>query len=193
MHRIWIDFETSGLDEKTCGLTQIAFIIEDDNGKVLDMGDFNIRPFEGADIQPTALKVTNKTYDEVMSYEDEGVVLEMFLTILEKHIDKTNRDQNFTVAAYNAQFDIKFLAEWMSRHNKNFFHYFNYHSIDPLALLRILRWENEVNLPSLKLSVVYKALFDEEFDAHDAIADILATKKVYAVLADTYLKLPRSK
>ena len=193
MHRIWLDFETSGLDEKRCGLTQLAFIIEDFDGNVLDMGNFDIKPFEGAEVQPKALEVTGKTYDQVMSFEDEAVVLKLFLEILEKHIDPKIKDQNFTVAAYNAQFDIKFLAEWLARNGKNFFHYFNYHSVDPLALLRILRWENEVNLSSLKLSTVYKAVFDKEFDAHDALADILATKILYNFLKDNYLTLPRSK
>ena len=191
MHKVWLDFETSGLDNKTCGLTQLAFIIEDEDGKVLDMGDFDIRPFEGADIQATALHVTNKTYDQVMGFEDETVVLKMFLEILKKHIDPKVRDQNFTVAAYNSQFDVGFLSAWMERNGKNYFHYFNYHSVDPLALLRILRWEHEVNLPSLKLRAVYKAIFNEDFDAHNALEDILATKKVYDYLKTRYLNLPR--
>lgn len=191
MHKIWLDFETSGLDDKLCGITQLAFIIENEDGDVLDMGNYNIKPFEGALIQATALEVTGKTYDQVMSFENEAVVLEAFLFILEKHINPKMRDQNFTVAAYNSQFDVKFLSAWLERNGKNYFHYFNYHSVDPLALLRILRWENEVNLPSLKLSKVYKAIFDKEFDAHDALADILATKQVYYYLKDTYLTFPR--
>jgi len=192
MFRIWLDFETGGLDAKTCGLTQLAFLTVDEQGEVLDMGNFDIKPFEGSEVSPTALKVTNKTYDEVMGYEDEGIVLQLFLEILEKHINKMSRDENFTVGAYNGQFDVQFLAAWMERHNKKFFNYFNYHVNDPLALVRVLRWEGKVNIPSLKLSEVYKALFNEEFDAHDALADILATKRVHDRLVKDYLCLGTS-
>ena len=52
--------------------------------------------------------------------------------------------------------------------------------------MRILRFEGKTNLDSLKLSSVYKAIFDEEFDAHDALADILATRKIYTYLLNYY-------
>lgn len=185
--KIWLDFETSGLDEKTCGITQLAFMILGEDGEVLDMGNYDIKPFEGAEIQPTALQVTGKTYDQIMGFEDEAVVLEHFLSIVLKHISKTNKDDNFTIGAYNAQFDVKFLAAWLERNKKNFFHYFNYHTNDPLAMLRILRWQGYVNIPSLKLSAAYKAVFDREFDAHDALADIMATRELYEFLIDNYI------
>jgi len=191
IHRLWIDFETGGLNPLTCGLTQLAFIIEDKDGKVLDMGDFNIKPYEGSEVSATALKVTGKTYDEVMAYEDESEVLELFLSILAKHIDPMNYNVNFTIAGYNVAFDISFLEAWMARHNKKFFSYFNYHSVDPLAVMRILRFEEETNISSLRLLNVYKAIFDKEFDAHDAIADISATREIYYYLLANHVTLKR--
>lgn len=191
INRVWLDFETTGLEADKCGLTQLAFIIEDETGKVLEMGNFNIRPFEGCDIQRKALEITGKTYDEIMGYEDEAVVLDFFLKALAKHINPMSYDENFTIGAYNGHFDIQFLDAWMKRHNKKFFSYFNYHLVDPLAILRILRFENEVNLSSLKLAVVYEAIFDKTFDAHDAIADILATKEIYHYLLQNHIDFKR--
>jgi DNA polymerase III alpha subunit (gram-positive type) len=189
--RLWIDFETTGLDPAECGLTQLAYIIEDHEGKILDMGDFNIKPFEGAEISRKALEVTGKTYEEIFEYEEEGIVLDLFLEVLTKHINPLSRDENFTIAGYNVQFDMRFLDEWMQRHNKKFFSYFNYHTVDPLAIMRILRFEEETNLPSLKLSSVYKAIFEKDFDAHNAIADILATKDIYYYLLEHHFTLKR--
>ena len=141
MFRIWMDFETGGLDAQTCGLTQMAYIIEDSNRQIAEEGVYNIRPFEGSTVDPKALQVTNKTWDQVMSFPDEGEVLADFLSKLGGHIDKFNYDQNFTVGAYNANFDMGFLSAWMDRHNKKFYNYFNYHAVDPLALGSMVRFE----------------------------------------------------
>ena len=196
--RIWLDFETTGVPDinrgvhiENIGLTQLAFVIEDEDGKVLEMGDYNICPFEGCDVQRKALEITGKNYDEIFTYEDEATVLKHFLAVVEKHINKMSYEENFTIGAYNGNFDIQFLDAWMKRHNKKFFSYFNYHMVDPLALLRILRFEKENNLESQKLSVVYKEVFGKEFDAHDAVADILATRELYYFLTENYINFQR--
>ncbi len=188
MKKIWIDFETSGLNPQTCGITQMAYLIEAEDGTIIDEGEFNIKPFEGAEIQSEALKITGKTYDEVMAYPDEKDVLEEFLGQLRLYVDKMNKEDNLTIGAYNASFDIDFLRAWIDRYHRNFFTYFNYHACDPLALLRILRWEGKVNLQSLKLKTVYEAIFNKELKAHDASADIRATYEVYQFLRKEYLK-----
>ncbi len=191
IRKLWLDFETGGLDPAVNGLTQMAFIIEGEDGQILDAGDFNIKPFEGSVVEPAALKVTGKNYDDVMGYEDEAVVLKLFLEILKKHINPLSYDENFTVAGYNVAFDIGFLDAWMVRCNKKFFTYFNYHSVDPLAIMRILRFEGETNLKSLKLSSVYEAIFNETFNAHDALADITATREIYKFLLENHFQLKR--
>ena len=191
MRRIYLDFETTGLDPVACGLTQMAIIIEDDDREIKEMYNFNIKPFEGAEISKKALEVTNKSYDEIMTYPDERDVLIQFLAILDKHFDRTSRDDNWTICAYNGRFDVDFLSAWMERYAKNFFTYFNYHVVDPLALLRIMRFEEETNMNSLKLGLVYKEVFDETFDAHDAMADIIATRRLYLWLVENYLNFKR--
>jgi len=187
INRLHIDFETGGINPAVNGLTQLAFIIEDADGKVLDMGNFNIKPFEGSVVEPAALKVTGKTFDEVMSYEDESVVLQLFLSVLAKHINVMSYDENFTISGYNVAFDIGFLEAWMLRHNKKFFSYFNYRSVDPLAFLRILDWYGYTNLENYKLATVYKAIFDEELNAHDAIDDVDASRKILKYLEETFI------
>ncbi len=187
MHRIYIDKETTGLDPVVNGLTQLAFIIEDADGKILESGSFDIKPFEGSKVERKALEVTEKTYDEVMGYEDEGVVLERFLSILRRYINVMSYDENFTISGYNVAFDIGFLEAWMLRHNKKFFSYFNYRSVDPLAFLRILDWYGYTNLENYKLTTVYKAIFDEELNAHNAIDDIAASRKILKYLEETFI------
>lgn len=186
--KIWLDIETTGVDFDKCAITQLAGIIEKD-GEVVYEFDLRMKPFEGAEISAQALRVTNTSYDEMMTWPDPAEVLDEFIMILASHVDRMVKSDNFTIAAYNGHFDVQFISKWFERHNKKFFAYLNYHYMDPLALIRIIRWEGGANLESYKLSSVYKALFNESFDAHDALADIRATRRIYEELRRVYLCL----
>ena len=180
------DVETSGLDKELCGLTQLSGVIYID-GVQVDEFNFDIRPFEGAEIQKKALEVTGKTYDEVMNYTEESEVFQEFIAILKKHINPMIYEDSLTPLAYNGQFDNGFMQAWFERQGKKFSNYINYRLVDPLALLRVLHLEGLTNLPSYKLSLVYKAIFDEDFKAHDSQADVKAMMKIYNYLVDNYL------
>ncbi len=188
--RLYLDVETTGLTAETCGLTQVAFIIEVD-GREHVTGNFDVRPFEGAIISKKALEVTNKSYDEVMSYPREEEVFETFIAILKEFIDPMTYGDDFTLIAYNAEFDQNFLIAWFERMGKKYSNYINYRKVDTLAILRILHCEGLANLSGYKLSNVYKEVFGEDFDAHDALADISATRRLHVWLVDNYLKSPK--
>lgn len=190
--RLYLDTETTGLDPVKCGLTQVAFVIEIDGDEQMS-GNFNIRPFEGAEITAKALKVTGKTYDEVMSYPDEEEVFNTFIEMLKSYIRPAEYGDDYTLIAYNAEFDQNFLMAWFDRMGKKYSNYINYRKVDPLAFLRILHVEGVSNLQSYKLSGVYKVVFNEEFNAHEADADIKATIRLYKWLVGKYLHHPRKK
>ena len=186
MKTLYLDVETAGLKAEECGLTQLAFIIEIDGVERVS-GAYDIKPFEGSSIERKALEVTGKTYDEVMSYPDEAKVFNTFIAVLKEFINPMVYGDDFTLVAYNAEFDQRFLIAWFERMGKKYSNYINYKKVDPLALLRILDHEGIANLSSYKLSVVYSAVFNEEFKAHDAQYDIDATRKLYKYLVSTYI------
>jgi len=190
--RLYLDVETTGLDHELCGLTQVAFVIEID-GREMASANFNVRPFEGAEVHKKALEVTGKTYDEVMSYPREDEVFATMLVMLKEYINPMIYGDDFTLIAYNAEFDQNFMIAWFGRMGKKYANYINYRKVDPLALLRILHVEGMANLPGYKLIEVYKAIFNEEFEAHDADADIKATIRVHKYLVEHYIKDPRGK
>jgi len=188
--KLYLDVETTGLESEVCGLTQLACIIEID-GKEMESANFDIRPFKGADITKKALEVTGKTFDEVQAYPEEDKVFGQFIEMLKRYIDPMVYGDDFTLVAYNAEFDQNFMMALFERQGKKYGNYINYRKVDPLALLRILHSEGMANLPSYTLSNVYKALFDEEFNAHDADADIKATVRVHKYLLEHYIRDPR--
>jgi len=187
-----IDLETGGLDEKLCGLTQVSGIIYID-GEEVETFNFDVKPFEGSTVNAKALEVTGKTFDEVMGYRPEEEVFKDFTTILKKYINPMSWEDSFTQLSYNAPFDQRFLIEWFGRCGRKFPNYISYKTVDPLAFLRILDAQGITNLKSYKLSLVYKAIFNKEFDAHDAEADIRATMEVYDYLVEYYIMDPRGR
>jgi len=190
--RLYLDVETTGLDAEACGLTQMACVLEID-GKEVMSANFDIRPFEGAEVTKKALEVTGKSYDEVMNYPREEVQFKIFLEMLKTYIDPMTYGDDFTLIAYNAEFDQNFMIAWFDRMGKKYSNYINYRKVDPHAFLRILHVEGLANLSSYKLLDVYKAIFDEEFDAHDADADIKATIRVHKYLVENYMMKPGDK
>ena len=190
--RLYLDVETTGLDPVACGLTQMACVLEID-GKEMMSANFDIRPFEGAVVAKKALEVTGKSYDEVMSYPLEEVQFKVFLEMLKTYIDPMTYGDDFTLIAYNAEFDQNFMIAWFDRMGKKYSNYINYRKVDPLAFLRILHVEGLANLKSYKLLDVYNAIFDETFDAHDADADIKATIRVHKYLVENYMMKPGDK
>ena len=190
MKKLFLDVETTGLNPLTCGLTQVAYIIEID-GNVMATGNMDVRPFVDAEIQQKALSVTGKTFDEIMDYPTDETQFAIFRAVLKTYIDASVYGDDFTLIAYNAEFDQNFLIEWFNRNGVKYSNYINYRKVDPLALLRILHAEGQANLKGYKLVDVYKALFNETFDAHDALADIEATRRVYYGLIETYLSKQR--
>ncbi len=184
--KLYLDVETTGLDPKKCGLTQLACVLEIDGDEVMS-ANFNVKPFEGADIQKRALEVQGKTYDEVMGYQDESQVFVRFTEMLRVYIDPMVYGDDFTLIAYNAEFDQAFLQALFERQGRKYSNYVNYRKVDPLAFLRILHAEGLANQSSYKLADAYKAMFGETFKAHDADADIKATIRVYKYLVANYI------
>ena len=187
--KLYLDVETTGLDSKKCGLTQVAYIIEID-GNVMATGNMDVRPFEGAQITAKALEVTGKTYEEIMQYPLDEEQFKIFRAVLKTYINPMVYGDDFTLIAYNAEFDQNYLIEWFDRNGVKYSNYINYRKVDTLAILRILHAEGFANLKGYKLTEVYKAVFDEEFDAHDALADIEATKRLHEFLVENYLTSP---
>ena len=190
--KLYLDVETTGLNPETAGLTQMACILEIDGVEVMS-ANFDIKPFDGAEISKRALEVTGKTYDEIMTYPDEGKVLIQFMEMLKVYINPMVYGDDFTLIAYNAEFDQNFMIAWFERQGKKYANYINYRKCDPLALLRILHVEGIANLKGYKLSEVYEAIFGETFKAHDADADIKATVRVHKYLIEHYIRDPRGK
>lgn len=184
---LYFDVETTGLDPVKQDIIQLAGIIEVE-GEIVDYFNLALQPFNYDTIDLGALTVNNTSIEMLKGYPDPKVSYLSFITILEKYCDKFDKEDKYYPAGYNVSFDLNFLAEFFKKNNDKYLgSWLNWKALDPLPLFRFLDWSDDISLPNYKLETVCNYLGFEIEDAHDALSDIKATRKVIKWVENKFL------
>lgn len=187
---IFIDTETGGVNAEKSALIQLSGIIEVD-GTEKEKFNFYIKPFENSEVNEKALEVQGRTLEELRTdkYIDESIIYKKFLEILDKYIDKYDKNDKFIVAGYNVKFDIDILKAFFERNNNKFlFSYFNSSMLDPLYSVRLLQVAGMLPVLENNKLETWCKYFNIELKAHDSLQDITATKKLIEKLIELIKK-----
>jgi hypothetical protein len=187
---IFIDTETGGVNAEKSALIQLSGIIEV-NGVEKEKFNFYIKPFKNSEINEKALEVQGRTLEELRTdkYIDESIIYKKFLEILDKYIDKYDKNDKFIVAGYNVKFDIDILKALFERNNNKFlFSYFNSSMLDPLYSVRLLQVAGMLPVLENNKLETWCKYFNIELKAHDSLQDITATKKLIEKLIELIKK-----
>lgn len=187
---IFIDTETGGVNAEKSALIQLSGIIEVD-GTEKEKFNFYIKPFENSELNEKALEVQGRTLEELGTekYIDESIIYKKFLEILDKYIDKYDKNDKFIVAGYNIKFDIDILKALFERNNNKFlFSYFNSSMLDPLYSVRLLQVAGMLPVLENNKLETWCKYFNIELKAHDSLQDITATKKLIEKLIELIKK-----
>ena len=187
---IFIDTETGGVNAEKSALIQLSGIIEVD-GTEKEKFNFYIKPFENSEVNEKALEVQGRTLEELRTekYIDESIIYKKFLEILDKYIDKYDKNDKFIVAGYNVKFDIDILKALFERNNNKFlFSYFNSSMLDPLYSVRLLQVAGMLPVLENNKLETWCKYFNIELKAHDSLQDITATKKLIEKLVELIKK-----
>ena len=117
-----IDVETAGFNAQTDALLEIAasVLTLDETSKKLSVDDtiqFNVHPFEGANIEPKALEFTGiDPTNPLRGAVDEEIALKAIFTFVRKKM-KIAGCQRAIIVAHNAAFDLGFLNAATERCN----------------------------------------------------------------------------
>ncbi len=185
MKVIWIDTETTGLDYKIHGLREVGFLIEIE-GVIKERGllhintmSYNKEKYLSRYVRDT-MKVSEEALSKYPTSEKQNVAFE---NILYKYIDLKNKDDKFMIAGFNVDFDIEFLKDWFKDADEDelFNNYFGYKTLDVLGLVRHFKYLKIFETKNNKLETLCKH-FGIDIDAHEALSDIEATKKLHEIL-----------
>lgn len=183
---LWIDVETTGTDPEKNAIVQIAGLVEI-NGAVVEEFDLRVKPLPEDQIEFGAIEATGLDLLEVISYPDGIDTLKAFVAILDKYINKFDKEDKFHPAGYSVKFDIDFLWQFCIKQEFKYFRsYVDHITIDVYGLVKYLIGIGDLELNSLKLRDVCYA-FGIEIDAHDAMSDIVATRQLGLKLQEQFL------
>jgi DNA polymerase-3 subunit epsilon len=180
MTTVWCDAETTGLDPANSGAFEIAVLIYNGSEKVAEH-DFFLNPLTDTILfGEGAAKVNGVPEGVIRSYPAAEEVIPQVVALLDQHVDRNN---GCFFAGYNCDFDYKHVAALFKRCGYAMNNYFNGKYIDVFELVKkavgrglIQRAENQ------KLETMCKALHVELTEAHTALADIKATRKLYETI-----------
>ena len=188
---LWLDVETTGLDCKKHGLREVGFIIEID-GVEVDKGVFKINPFtyttRGVEIDDYALEISKVSIEDLESYDSSSYCFKELMKKLVKYVNVNDKNDCFVIAGYNTAFDIGFIKEWFKEMGlldsyKDLFHY---KSLDVFSIVFALRHIGLNSAENDKLETMCN-YFGIGIEAHNALSDIEATKKLYELICEKFI------
>ena len=156
-----VDLETSGLEPKSARVIEIAILLMNSKGEILEEYATLINPGNGQ-VGPTFIHhITEEAVLSAPSFKEiAGDVLRLF--------------ENRVIVAHHAAFEDKFLASEFARAGIK---------LPPLPALDTLWLSRQViNLPNYKMQTVLQNYGIEEIDLHTALGDVRALAKILPTL-----------
>ena len=183
-----VDLETGGFAPHTDAILELAgTLIQMSSDGYLSISDtysFNIKPFDGANIEASSLEFTGIDPDHPFrDAMDEKTALSDFFQIIKKEI-RNNGCTRAILVGHNAHFDAAFLNAAVARCNikKNPFHPFTYFDTATLAGL------------AYGQTVLAKACQEADIDfdnsrAHSALYDAERTALLFCKIVNRWREL----
>ena len=183
-----VDVETAGFNNTTDALLEIAAVIidMDSNGLlyIRDSVQANVQPFEGANLEATALEFTGiDPFDPERQAIDEKEALDKVFKAIRKAV-KSSGCKRAILVGHNAAFDIGFINATVQRvqHKRNPFHPFSTFDTATLAGL------------AFGQTVLAKACQAAEIafcnrEAHSALYDAEKTAELFCYIVNRWQEL----
>jgi len=181
---LYFDTETTGVDPIINDIIQISGIVEI-NDVVKEEFNFKVKPHSFENISQQALDVNGITIEELKTYPEPKIVLNKLIAIFDKYIFKFNKTDKFFLCGHNIRFDVDFLFQFCKKCNFNYLgSYLDYHKADTMGLLMSLMIARKIPVSGIKLVNACEENNIELLSAHDALADIRATRLLWKKLCE---------
>lgn len=180
---LWLDSETTGVDAEKNDIVQLACMIEID-GKIVREQEFRMRPMNGNAITAKALEVNGLTMEEIMSYPNAVIGLNQLRALMGKYVSKYDKSDKFVPAGYHVRFDLDFLRSTFKKCGDVYFgSWFYAANLDVQSFVAVAIARYGLQCKNYRLGTLCKR-FGIPIEAHKAMSDIRATKKLYGKLAE---------
>lgn len=183
MRFLWLDTETTGLEITDSAAFEVAMILVD-NGKFICERCFFLNPLsETIKYHEEAGKVHGYSEQDILTFPSEKEQVPRIADFLEEARELFQKDgsksEKLVLAGYNVGFDKGHLNALLERNGYKWSNYFSdivadvYGQVKKAGMQKALPY-----LPDRKLGTVANHLGVNLENAHDALADIKATREV---------------
>lgn len=181
MIQVWCDSETTGLDPAFSGAFEFAFLIFKD-GIFHEEKEFHLNPLnETIQFGEEAYRVNGVSEKTIRSYPPAEEVLPEIANWLAYYVGE--KEEKCVFAGYKADFDYGHLKALFNRHDISMEYFFDGRMIDVLELVKKACSRGIIKYtPDKKLETITKALGIPHNEAHSALSDIWATRKLYETI-----------
>lgn len=182
---IFIDTETTGVDKEHCGVWQIGGTIE--CGKRKEEFLFECDIFEQDLFQAACTESTGITIEKLSKMADPGETFDKFVALLDKYVDRYDKQDKFQFIAYGADFDSAILRNWFEKNDNDFFGSYFWHPA--LCMMYLSAWylrEERTKLKNFRLETVatYWGVKIDITKTHNALYDALLAREIYYKLTE---------
>ena len=178
--QIFIDVETTGLDEVKHGLVQVAGAIVID-GVLKESFNYSMCPPSEKDFEPKALEVIGLSTDDIECFDESDIIFKKFHKMLCKYISPYDKKDKLHFIAYNSPFDSSFIRQWfIDNNNKYYGSMFWTPDICVLRKAGDYLQDERSKLKNCKLETVCN-YFDIKTlgELHNAMTDVVLMMKLY--------------
>lgn len=186
---LFCDVETTGLPSEGFQpqLLQVGGIIEIE-GEERYRFNIPVRPDVDHIIQEQALDTIGKTEEQVRNHSYSQREAKEYLTmIFSKFVNRYARHDKYRLIGYNAKFDMDRLHDlWAYCDDPYLGAFLRFPAYDVAMFAARFRERLELeHLPNMRLATVCAAFEVPLDDAHDAMADIDATRALWKIVQNT--------
>ena len=179
--KLFVDLETTGVDDKKHGIIQLAAILVYDWTEKATI-NITMQPFPQDEILESALEVTGKTREEIATYKSPRMAYVEFKAFLDRHVQRFNKKDKLFFIGYNARFDDGFLRAWFEKNEDKYYGaYFFWPPIDMATIVAEEHMDTRHEFENFRLTTVASKMGIEcdELEAHDAMYDARLTMAMY--------------
>jgi len=179
MKILWLATETTGVMTYKDDIYQIGAIYEDKEYSNI------FQPFNPDTEDPNvieALSVSGRSPEDLRNAPTNLSGFIEFQKFLKSIVNPFDRSDKVFLAGYNTQFDAQMLRTWWRKRGDKYYGSFFYPLVLDVGVIFVdyLIKSGKTLPPNFKLETVLKwAGIEVEGDLHDAMTDIIYTKKLY--------------
>jgi len=182
---LYLDCETTGLDPIQNEILTLGIIIRID-GMIKEEKNICMKP-ERSEVSPRITEITGITKSQADMYGSKKAGYTDLIVLLDKYVDKFNKQDKYLGIGYNVNFDKSFLQTFFHEFKNDYLFSYFFGFMDIYEISKWLKKNGKIDSPNLKLETLIEK-YSLATKAHNSLEDAKATMLIDDYFKDHFLR-----